>query len=71
MPSVEPFPSYAPDLIVQWNVADAEFSGANDKVDMLSNGFKMRSSNAGINGSGNDYVYIAMAHNPFKYATAR
>ena len=59
------------DLIVQWNVADAEFSGANDKVDMLSNGFKMRSSNAGINGSGNDYVYIAMAHNPFKYATAR
>jgi len=58
-------------LIVQWNDHGAEFSGANDKVDMLSNGFKVRSSNAGINGSGNDYVYIAMAKNPFKYATAR
>ena len=58
-------------LIVQWNDSGAEFSGANDKIDMLSNGFKVRSSNAGINGSGNDYVYAAWAHNPFKYATAR
>ena len=59
------------DKIVQWNESGAEFSGANDKVDMLSNGFKVRSSNGGINASGSDYLYIAMAHNPFKYATAR
>ena len=58
-------------LIVQWNSDGGEFSGANDKVDMLSNGFKVRSSNGGINASGSDYLYIAMAHNPFKYATAR
>ena len=59
------------DKIVLWNGNDAEFSGSNDKIDMVSNGFKIRSSNAGINGSGNDYIYLAMAHNPFKYATGR
>jgi len=59
------------DKILLWNDSGAEFSGSNDKIDMLSNGFKVRSSNAGINGSGNDYIYLAMAHNPFKYATGR
>jgi hypothetical protein len=59
------------DKILLWNDGGAEFSGSNDKIDMLSNGFKLRSSNAGINGSGSDYIYLAMAHNPFKYATAR
>jgi hypothetical protein len=57
--------------ILLWSGGDAEFNSANDRVDFLSNGFKMRSSNTGINGSGNDYIYLAMAHNPFKYATAR
>ena len=64
-------PHNVTDLILVANDAGAEFSGANDKIDMLANGFKIRSSNAGINGSGNDYVYMAWAHNPFKYATAR
>ena len=59
------------DKIIAANDGGAEFSGSNDKIDMLSNGFKMRSSNAGINGNGNDYIYMAWAHNPFKYATAR
>jgi hypothetical protein len=57
--------------ILLWSGGDAEFNSANDRVDFLSNGFKMRSSNTGINGSGNDYIFLAMAHNPFKYATAR
>jgi hypothetical protein len=59
------------DLILVANDGNAEFSGANDKIDMLSNGFKMRSSNAGINGSGNNYIYMAWAKNPFQFATAR
>ena len=59
------------DKIVLWNDGGSEFSGANDRIDMLANGFKLRSSNYGINGSGADYIYLAMAHNPFKYATAR
>jgi hypothetical protein len=35
---------------------------------MLSNGFKIRSSNAGINGDGNDYIFCAWGANPFKYS---
>jgi hypothetical protein len=57
--------------ILNANDSSAEFSTSNDNIDILSNGFKIRSSNAGINGNGNDYVYMAWAHNPFKYATAR
>ena len=57
-------------LILQKKYYDAEFNSANDRIDFLTNGFKIRSSNTGINGNGNDYVYVAFAHNPFKYATA-
>jgi len=48
----------------------AEASG-NDKYDILSNGFKMRTSDAGTNASGSRYVFMAFASNPFKYARAR
>jgi hypothetical protein len=48
-----------------------EYDGAAYSLDILSNGFKMVSTWGQINGSGNHYVYLAMAHNPFKYATAR
>ena len=57
--------------ILLWSGSDAEFNSANDNIDFLANGFKIRSSNTGTNGSGNDYIYIAMADNPFKYATAK
>jgi len=40
-------------------------------VDFLSNGFKVRSSEGGINGSGNTVCYLAFAESPFKYANAR
>ena len=42
-----------------------------DVIDILSNGWKMRTSGSGLNGSGGRFLYIAMAENPFKYATAR
>jgi hypothetical protein len=45
--------------------ADAEY------IDFLSNGFKFRSSNSTINGSGATSIYIAFAENPFQYARAR
>lgn len=39
---------------------------ANDSIlDFLSNGFKFRENNAGWNGSGNTYIYMAFAENPF------
>ena len=47
----------------------AEESGSSDYVDLLSNGFKLRNSQ-NWNSSGT-YIYLAMAHNPFKYAVAR
>jgi hypothetical protein len=40
-------------------------------VDYLSNGFKLRSTNAGNNQSGQTIIYAAFAENPFKYSRAR
>jgi hypothetical protein len=35
------------------------------QIDFLSNGFKIRSSDAQTNGSGDTYIYYAIAENPF------
>jgi hypothetical protein len=40
-------------------------------IDCLSNGFKLRSTNAFFNASGGTYIFAAFAENPFKYALAR
>jgi len=55
------------------NATDAENtgSGSSDLIDFLSNGFKVRCSNAAENASGGTYIYAAFAENPFKYANAR
>ena len=42
-----------------------------DKYDFLSNGFKPRVSDPGINASTGSYVYFAFAESPFKHARAR
>jgi len=39
--------------------------------DMLSNGFKLRTTGSGRNGSGETYIYMAIAENPFKFTNAR
>ena len=36
-----------------------------DRVDLLSNGFKLRTTTDGFNQSNNNYLYIAFAENPF------
>jgi hypothetical protein len=54
--------------------SDAEFSGsstASAYADIVSNGFKLRTSNGGTNGNGSTYIYMAFAENPFKNANAR
>ena len=43
----------------------------NPSLDIVSNGFKLRVGNTGINRSGGTYIYAAFAENPFKYANAR
>jgi hypothetical protein len=39
--------------------------------DFVSSGFKVRTTNGGINGSGQNYIYMAFAEYPFKYSNAR
>jgi len=49
----------------------AESSSGTDCFDFVSNGFKLRRSGDVYNGSGHDYIYMAFAEMPFKYANAR
>ena len=42
-----------------------------DYLDLLSNGFKARTTDANVNASGGTYIYMAFAESPFKYANAR
>ena len=41
----------------------------NDRMDILSNGFKMRLNNADSNGLASYYIYMAFAENPFTTST--
>jgi hypothetical protein len=56
-------------------VSNLVWASANDAesdnyiLDFLSNGFKIRDSSAGVNGSGNSYIYMAFAENPFVTST--
>jgi hypothetical protein len=50
---------------------DATAEYAVDRFDLLSNGFKVRSSNATLNTSSATYIYIAFAESPFNYSRAR
>ena len=53
------------------SVVDAETSSTYQFGDFLSNGFKIRETDASWNQSGNTYIYMAFAESPFKYANAR
>jgi len=51
------------------NSSAAEQTGT--LVDILSNGFKVKSANSDFNQSGETYIYAAFAENPFKISLAR
>ena len=58
--------------VLYMNATSAESGiGSSGGIDMLSNGFKIRGSNSGMNGSGQIMFYMAFAEFPFKYANAR
>jgi len=44
-------------------------SGGNGAIDILSNGFKIKNTDAGINSDGVEYIYMAFAENPFVTST--
>jgi hypothetical protein len=50
--------------------SNAEFGNSDSYMDFLSNGFKQRNASANYNQSG-DYIYIAFAEAPQKFALAR
>jgi hypothetical protein len=52
------------------NLSNAETSAASEYWDFLSNGFKLRTSDAESNASSGTYIYMAFAENPFRYALA-
>ena len=53
------------------DLSNAEYNGAgaSKDIDFVSNGFKLRASDDGFNGSGKTYVYFAWAENPFTTST--
>jgi hypothetical protein len=54
------------------NLANSESDfGSTYYVDFVSNGFKIRGSGAGFNGSGETIIFMAFAEFPFKYSLAR
>ena len=55
-----------------WNSDSSEQTGADshDGVKYYSNGFQVVGTNAGCNGDGNDYIYMAFGDNPLKTGNA-
>jgi hypothetical protein len=61
-------------LCLEANLSNAESTNGgafSSQSDILSNGFKIRNSGTGANGSGGTYIYMAFAESPFRYANAR
>jgi len=57
--------------VLKPNTNDAEGSATWSTIDILSNGFKMRATDASTNGSGNTYIYMAFAENPLVTSTGK
>jgi hypothetical protein len=53
------------------NNSNAETDSSDYSIDFLSNGFKVRNASNLDNQSGQTFIYMAFAENPFKYALAR
>ena len=63
-------PQNVNDNILFANASDAEGADSAFDIDFLSNGFKLRNAEGGVN-NGAEYIYMAWASIPFKYANAR
>ena len=63
------------DDFISPDISDAEITGnANNRMDMLSNGFKIRGTGSATNRSGSNFIYMAFAEEPLvgdNPATAR
>ena len=50
---------------------DASTAATDIYIDFLSNGFKVRSTKEEVNDSGETYIFMAFAEQPFKFSNAR
>jgi hypothetical protein len=57
--------TYGNDASLHANDSTVETTSASFNVDFLSNGFKLRSADAGNNASGGTYIYMTFAEHPF------
>ena len=62
-----PYNAVSPYIVVNTTAAENNYTG----WDLVSNGMKLRNTDAGINANGGTYIYAAFAENPFKNALAR
>ena len=53
------------------NANETAIENNSQRLDILSNGFKQRTSPTSSNGNGETYIYAAFAEAPLKYANAR
>ena len=66
----DPFNAISNDLVP--NTSAAEAGAGSSAMDLVSNGFKIRSvSSSAFNANGFGYIYMAFAETPFNYANAR
>jgi hypothetical protein len=61
-------PSNVANKYIASSTSAAEYTSGGD-IDILSNGFKLKATNAAWNGSGTAYIYSAFAENPFVTST--
>jgi hypothetical protein len=59
---------YNPCMRLYPNLSNAEETSSGE-MDLVSNGFKCRNTNNNMNGSGDTYIYMAFAENPFVTST--
>ena len=58
-------PSNVADNTMRANLNNAEYTGTAYGVDILSNGFKLKTTDGNFNGDGSTYVYMSFAEQPF------
>ena len=57
-------PQNVNDNILYWNTTDSEGGDSAFDIDILSNGFKLRNAEGGVNNAA-EYIYMAFAEHPF------
>ena len=62
---------YANETINEGYRGDASTAATDIYIDFLSNGFKVRSTKEEVNDSGETYIFMAFAEQPFKFSNAR